>query len=46
MEVHVNYLAVVVAAIASYAIATIWYAVIFGKVWQKLTGMTEMKPCR
>ncbi len=44
MEVHVNYLAVVVATIASYAIATVWYAVIFGKVWQKLTGMTEMKP--
>lgn len=44
MEVHVNYVAVVVAAIASYVIATVWYAVIFGKVWQKLTGMTDMKP--
>ncbi len=44
MEVHMNYLAVVVAAVASYVIATIWYAVIFGKVWQKLTGITDMKP--
>ena len=44
MEIHVNYLAVLVAAIANYAIATIWYAAIFGKLWQKLTGITDMKP--
>ena len=44
MEIHVNYLAVLVAAIANYVIATIWYAAIFGKVWQKLTGITDMKP--
>jgi Protein of unknown function (DUF1761) len=44
MEVHVNYLAVLVAAIANYALAAIWYAAIFGKVWQRLTGITEMKP--
>lgn len=44
MDIHVNFLAVVVAAIASYAIATIWYAILFGKLWQKLTGITGMKP--
>jgi hypothetical protein len=44
MHIHVNYLAIFVAAIANYLIATIWYAVIFGKVWQKLTGITDMKP--
>ena len=44
MEIHVNYLAVLVAAIANYVIATIWYAAIFGKLWQKLTGITDMKP--
>lgn len=44
MEVHVNYLAVLIAAVANYVIATIWYAAIFGKVWQKLTGITDMKP--
>jgi hypothetical protein len=44
MEIHFNFLAVLVAAIANYIIATIWYAVIFGKVWMKLTGITEMKP--
>jgi hypothetical protein len=44
MELHVNYLAVLVAAIANYAIATIWYAAIFSKQWTKLTGITDMKP--
>src|ERR1035441_1178699 len=44
MEIHINYLSVLIAAIANYIIATIWYAVIFGKVWQRLTGITDMKP--
>jgi hypothetical protein len=44
MEVQVNYIAVLIAAIANFALATVWYAVIFGKVWQKLTGITDMKP--
>ena len=44
MEVHVNYLAVLVAAVANYLIATVWYAVIFPKTWRKLTGITDMKP--
>jgi hypothetical protein len=44
MEVHVNYLAVFVAALANYLIATVWYAVVFGSLWKRLTGITEMKP--
>jgi hypothetical protein len=44
MELHVNYLAIVVAAVVNYVIATIWYAVLFGKLWAKLTGITDMKP--
>ena len=44
MEVHVNFLAVFVAAIANYIIATIWYAALFSRVWKKLTGISEMKP--
>jgi hypothetical protein len=44
MEVHVNYLAVAAAAIACYIIAAIWYGVIFSKLWQRLTGITDMKP--
>jgi len=44
MEVHLNYTAVVIAAIANYSIGAIWYGALFGKEWQKLTGITEMKP--
>ena len=44
MDVHINFLAVFVAALASYIIATLWYAVIFSKLWKKLTGISEMKP--
>jgi hypothetical protein len=44
MEVHINFLAVFVAALASYVIATIWYAVLFSKLWKKLTGIGDMKP--
>lgn len=43
MEVHVNYLAVLVAAIAGYVIASVWYGVVFRKVWIGLTNITEMK---
>src|ERR1700733_4372125 len=44
MDVHVNYLAVAVAAVASYILAAIWYGAIFAKLWMRLTGITEMKP--
>jgi hypothetical protein len=44
MHSHLNVLAVVVAALASYVLATIWYAAIFRKAWQRLTGITDMKP--
>ena len=44
MEIHVNYLAVFVAALANYIIATVWYAVLFSGTWKKLTGIAEMKP--
>lgn len=33
-----------VAALANYLIATIWYALIFGKIWKRLTGISDMKP--
>ncbi|MEI8047549.1 MAG: DUF1761 domain-containing protein [Bacteroidota bacterium] len=44
MSAAKNLLAVLVAAIANYIIATQWYAAIFVKVWQRLTGITDMKP--
>ncbi|HEY2580347.1 MAG TPA: DUF1761 domain-containing protein, partial [Mucilaginibacter sp.] len=44
MEVHVNYLAVVAATVASYILGAIWYGVIFKNAWIRLTGITDMKP--
>lgn len=43
MDVPVNYLAIVVAALVNYAIGSLWYGVIFSKSWMKLAGMKEMK---
>ncbi len=44
MQVHVNYLAVAAATVAGYIFGAVWYGVIFGKLWQRLTGITDMKP--
>jgi len=43
MNIPVNYLAVVVAALANYIIGSLWYGVLFRKAWQKLSGVGEMK---
>jgi hypothetical protein len=43
MNVPVNYLAVVVAALANYVIGSLWYGVIFKNAWQRLSGVSEMK---
>jgi uncharacterized membrane protein YeaQ/YmgE (transglycosylase-associated protein family) len=40
MKVNINYL----AAIANYALGSLWYGVMFGGLWKKLTGNSEMKP--
>lgn len=39
-EVMINYLAVLVASIASMAIGMIWYGPLFGKQWMKIMGFT------
>ena len=48
MAVEINYLAVLVAAVASMVIGGLWYSVLFGKQWMKLMGfkaedMSKMK---
>jgi hypothetical protein len=43
MNVPVNYLAVVIAAVANYVIGSLWYGVIFRKAWLKMSGISEMK---
>lgn len=42
--VDINYLAVLVAAIASFVIGMLWYSQsLFGKAWMKLSGVSEKK---
>jgi hypothetical protein len=41
MMVPINYLAVLVAAVASMVIGSLWYGPIFGKKWIALMGWTE-----
>ena len=39
---NINYLAVVVATVAEFAIGAIWYMPIFGKTWGKIHGMDKI----
>lgn len=44
MEFTINYVAVLVAAIANMALGSVWYSpVLFGKTWIALTGLTPEK---
>lgn len=41
-QVHINYLAVVVAAVIAFAIGGIWYSpILFAKAWVKAHGHTD-----
>jgi Protein of unknown function (DUF1761) len=40
MEISINYLAVLVSAIAAIAIGYVWYGALFGKAWMRMTGLT------
>ena len=39
----INWLAVVVAAVATFALGGLWYGPLFGKTWMAASGMTEEK---
>jgi hypothetical protein len=39
----VNWLAVVVAAMATFFLGALWYTAIFGGAWARLNGYTELK---
>ena len=41
MEITVNYLAVLFAAVANMALGFLWYGPLFGKVWMKLKGYSK-----
>lgn len=40
-EITVNYLAVVLAAVAFMVIGMLWYGPLFGKKWKELMGLTD-----
>jgi hypothetical protein len=43
-QVEVNWLAIIAAAISTMVVGFIWYhPAVFGKAWQKLTGMSDDK---
>ncbi len=42
-QVDVNLVAVLVAAVVSYVIGWIWFSVLFGKAWTRLSGFTGKK---
>jgi hypothetical protein len=42
-QVPINYLAVLIAAIASMVVGSIWYGPLFGKPWMALMGITQEK---
>ncbi len=39
----VNYLAVIVSAIAAMVLGALWYGPLFGKSWMSASGMTDKK---
>lgn len=41
MVFDINYLAVLVAAIANMAVGSLWYGPVFGKMWMKYMGFTH-----
>ena len=48
MNIEVNYIAIVIAAVAAMAIGFLWYSpMILGKQWMQLKGLTEnsLKSC-
>ena len=43
LQVSINYLAVLIAAIASMIIGFLWYGPLFGKMWMKLMDIDKKK---
>lgn len=41
---HANWLAIVVAAIAYFALGSIWFSMLFGKQWMALNNIPEPTP--
>jgi hypothetical protein len=45
MEIHINYLAILVTVIANFILGFLWYTPLFGKAWARELGFdTSVKP--
>lgn len=40
-DIHVNWLAVLTSVVASFAIGSLWYGPLFGKIWAKAMNLAE-----
>jgi hypothetical protein len=40
-NIHVNFLAVIAAAVVNMVLGTLWYGKVFGKQWKVLMGFTD-----
>lgn len=44
-DIHINYLAIIIAVIANFVLGFIWYTPLFGKIWAKELGFSmDQKP--
>ncbi|MCU1518225.1 MAG: hypothetical protein JWQ75_2946 [Pseudarthrobacter sp.] len=43
MELDINWLAVLLAAVATFVVGGLWYSVLFAKVWQREAGVTDQQ---
>ncbi len=41
MQITINYLAIIGAAVANVAVGALWYGPVFGKQWRKMMDFTE-----
>jgi hypothetical protein len=41
MQFPINWLAVLVATVVKFGLGFVWFGLVFGKMWQSLTGVTE-----
>ena len=39
---HINYLAIIIAAVAQFIIGAIWYMPLFGNLWGEIHGMEKV----
>ena len=39
-----NWLAILIAAVAYFALGSVWFSVLFGKQWMALNGIPEPTP--